>query len=309
LYTDVRIASRPHKRSYQEQMINDTPNILCIALVTAFATLALAFSVVTWIQGERARHQIISRLRALETQITHLIEETVAITEPTTQSLTSKQARRRTHHGRSNTDLMRRLRPNLSSRSDTDPPYPTPYPIEFHLLPQTHRALRTLIYPPLTIREINQILHDFGASIREIRHSREPIRHVYQPHDTTALDCALIPRIVIAFLAALTRATMEIEPDQLERIVKWLRDVLREMCRDGEDMDSMRITQSSPAPASVSSVTLNRSGDSAVSLSGSTLVQSESSGDEAGRRLVGRHWRPARFGFGGLGEVAGEDAG
>jgi hypothetical protein len=291
-------------------MINDTSNILYVALFPVFATLALAISVVTSIQGERARHQIISRLRVLETQITYLIEEIVAVTELTTQSLINTRARRDTHHElrqRSTTDLVHHLWHNTSSRSNNEPPHPTPYPVESHLLRQTHRALRTLIYPPLTIRQINQIVHDFGTSMREIRQYHEPIRDIHLPHDTAALDRALRPQMEIAFLAALTRATTEIEPDQLERIMKWLRRVLREMCR--EDVESMRVSQSSPAPSSVSSVASNRSGDTGVSLSGSTLVQSESSDDEAGRRLVGRHWRPARFESGVLGEVIGEDSG
>jgi hypothetical protein len=292
-------------------MIDDTSNILYVALFPVFATLALAISVVTSIQGERARHQIISRLRALETQITYLIEEIVAVTELTTQSLINTRARGDTHHElrqRSTTDLVHRPWPNISSRSNNEPPHPTPYPVEFHLLRQTHRALRTLIYPPLTIRQINQIVHDFGTSMREIRQSHQPIRDIHLPHDTVALDHALRPQMEIAFLAALTRATSptEIEPDQLERIMKWLRRVLREMCR--EDVESMRVNQLSSAPSSVSSVASNRSGDTGVSLSGSTLVQSESSDDEAGRRLVGRHWRPARFESGVLGEVIGEDS-
>jgi hypothetical protein len=79
-------------------MIDDTSKILYVALFPVFATLALAISVVTSIQGERARHQIVSRLRVLETQITYLIEEIVAVTELTTQSLINTRARRDTHH-------------------------------------------------------------------------------------------------------------------------------------------------------------------------------------------------------------------
>lgn len=277
----------------QKRMIKDTYIILCVALLPTFTTLALVLSLVTYIQGERSR-----RLRAIEFEVTYLIDEIVAVAELTTRILAHTRARRHAHFGRSNTEPRRPIAnvypdfplmtPLHSNTELAAPAHALSNTLETHLLPQTHLALRTLINPPLSTYQINQIVHDFGASIRDI----------HEPDGTRAIDRSLIPRIATSLLSALTHSTSEIEPAQLERIMKWLRSVLRDMCHDDEDMDSMRVNQSSPAPSFVS---WNRGGDIGASLSGSTLVQSESSDDEAGRRLVGRHWGAARFEAWGVG--------
>jgi hypothetical protein len=277
-------------------MIKHTYIILCVAVLPTFTTLALVLSLVTYIQGERSRHYTIRRLRAIEFEVTYLIDEIVAVTELTTRSLAHTRARDHARHARLNTDRLRRPIANSYSNFPRMTPSSTTYhlsplntlsnTLETHLLPQTHLALRTLIHPHLTTYQINQIIHDFGVSIRDI----------HQPYEARTVDRSLIPPIATAFLSALTLSTSEIETAQLERIMKWLRSVLKDMCRDDDDMDSIRVNQSSPVPSFVSS---NRGGDIGVSLSGSTLVQSESSDDEAGRIHVRRPWRAARFEVGG----------
>jgi hypothetical protein len=290
-------------------MSNDTYLILAPALFPTFAALAFIFSLVAYVQVERARRQTTRRLQDIQVEIAYLIEEVLAVSNLTTRTLAHARVREHRQYEIdecSNTPLMRhsiatriprplprhkvtrqntdlhsnypRLIPSRTSPTSPNiPPPPThalSYAAELHLLTYAHLALHTFIRPPLPAHQINHIVLDFGNSIQNV---------FQQGSYTNGLDHSLVPRIASAFLNALTRAT-SVEPAQLERIIKWMRVVLRGMAvemeevdRDG-DGDSMRVNRSSTESCASSSGSPTPSGSSrsmAISLSGDTLVGSD----------------------------------
>jgi hypothetical protein len=287
-------------------MPNDTYIILALALFPTFAALAFILSLVAYEQVDRARRQITRRLPDVQVEIAYLIEEVFAVNNLTTRSLAHTRVRERRQYEfdeHSNTHpvcqaiatrIPRPMHPHKITRqnntlhsnsprlipsrtSPTSPNKPPPpthalsYTAELHLLTHAHLALHTFIRPPLSAHQINQTVLDFGNSIQDV---------FQQGSYTNGLDRSLVPRIASAFLNALTRTT-SVEPAQLERIMKWMRGVLRGMAvevekvhRDG-DGDSMRVNRSSTESCASSSGSPTPSGSSRsikISLSGDTLV-------------------------------------
>jgi hypothetical protein len=275
----------------------DTYIILGITFFPTLATLAFIFSLLTYTQGERARHQTTRRIRDIEAEFINLLEHVLKVNDlvQRTQVQHVRPTERRYHRSiaHSNTHPAHRSRiPCPLSRSST-----LSYAHSTRLILELNLALRALVHPALTNRQITQLIVDFGDNIQYLQNRGEV-------DEVNVLDIRIVYQILNALWITLTHAETVISPWQIVDILNRFRGLMREMCSDNDDADSTQgNSPGSYSPPQLSPTPSNLSGNTPMesSLSGDTLVHSESSDGEDGP-LVGRHYRPARFEFGGGGE-------
>jgi hypothetical protein len=292
--------------------------LLGIILFPAIATLALIFSVTTYIQCERTRRYNKRNLRQLQRQVISLFEETEkALYETERRALlrtthlmaqaTRSQASRTTSRVPSRHDhIIHAVRSSSllarSTRRAQESQHALSYDQEFSLIIELNHALRAL-RPPLTRMQTSAIISTFGNSIQSWRRSTsdEPTSEI----ETFLLD---------ALWQALRDAEPYVTQRQTSNILRRFRSVFRELQladsarladvpfdvlfrhrtpsghRDDQNIEegestAVESSASHSYPHSLSSSPPDPGDEVAAEgdLSGETLVQSESGDSDAGR--------------------------
>jgi hypothetical protein len=289
--------------------------LLGIILFPTIATLALIFSVTTYIQCERTRRYNNRNFRQLQRQVISLFEETEKVLYETERrallrtthlmaqatrlqvSRTTSRAPSRHNHilhtARSSSLLAK------STRRAQESQHALSYDQEFSLIIELNHALRTL-RPPLTRMHTSAIISTFGNSIQSWRQNApdsetenflldalwQALRDA-EPYVTQRQTSNILRRFRRVFRELQLADSARLADVPFDVLFRHRTPVVHRDDQNSEEGESTAVESSASHsyPPSLSSSPPDPGDDVAVErdLSGETLVQSESSDSGAGR--------------------------